>query len=141
AIDLGQFRRYNVSRSAAKGNPGMARLTDPETLARYMQALADWKVEGAVDLIGQAPEGLRATCQGMTVKGFKEALYRFVCEEDGEIDQVKENREPWREFWEWHFDLRPTVGGVRLYVETRLAPETANRRRDPTIKIVQIKLA
>jgi len=77
----------------------------------------------------------------VTVKGFKEALCRFVCEENGEIDQVKENREPWREFWEWHFDLRPIVNGVKLYVETRLAPEAPGRRQEPTIKVVQIKQA
>ena len=70
-----------------------------------------------------------------------EALFRFVCEEDGEIDQVKETRENWREIWEWHFDLRPTIDGVKLYVETRLDPESFASRKEPTIKIFQIKPA
>ena len=33
----------------------MPRLTDPDILARYKQALAEWKVEGAIELIGRAP--------------------------------------------------------------------------------------
>ncbi|MCI0642026.1 MAG: hypothetical protein L0Y72_11955 [Gemmataceae bacterium] len=78
----------------------MSRLTDPEILARYKQELAEWSVEGAVELIGRAHDGLRTTLEGVTVGGFKKALLRFVCEEDGEIDQVKEEREPWRNRWE-----------------------------------------
>jgi hypothetical protein len=119
----------------------MARLTDPDVLARYQQALADWNVEGAIVLKGRAPDGLRTTLEGMTEKGFKEALYRFVCEEDGEIDQVKEEREPWRDHWEWHYDLRLIINGVKMYVETRLYPESFSSRHEPIIQVVQIKPA
>lgn len=119
----------------------MARLTDPEILTWYLQALSEWQVEGAIELDGRAPEGLRATLEGVTVKFFKECLYRFVAEENGEIDQVKEEREPWRDFWEWHFDLRPTINGIKLYVETRLDPESFSRSRDPVIRVVQVKPA
>jgi len=117
----------------------MARLTDPDILARYKQALAEWGVEGAIELIGRASEGLRASLEGVTVKDFKEALYRFVWKENGEIDQVKEEREQWRNHWEWHFDLRLTITGVKLYVETRLHPESFSSHKDPIIYIVQIK--
>lgn len=119
----------------------MVRLTDPDLLARYKQALSDWNVEGAVVLKGLAPNGLRTTVEGVTEKFFKEALYRFVCEANGEIDQVKEEREPWREHWEWHFDLRPTIHGIKLYVETRLFPESFSSRDEPIIHVVQIKPA
>jgi len=117
----------------------MARLTDPDILARYKQALSEWEITGAIELVGRAHEGLRTTLEGVTVQYFKEALYRFVCLENGEIDQVKEEREPWREHWEWHFDLRPTINGVKLYVETRLYPESFSSRKDPMIQVVQIK--
>lgn len=50
----------------------MARLTDPDILARYHQALADWAVEGAIILKGRAPEGLRTTLEGVTENYFKE---------------------------------------------------------------------
>jgi hypothetical protein len=119
----------------------MARLTDPDTLARYQQALAEWEVEGAIELIGRAHEGLRTTLEGVTVKYFKEALYRFVSQENGAIDQVEEDREPWRNAWEWHYDLRPTIHGVKLYVETRLHPESFSRHQEPTIRVAQIKPA
>ncbi len=104
-------------------------------------ALADWQVVGAIELIGRAHEGLRTTLEGMSEKGFKEALYHFVFDEGGEIDQVRELREPWREQWEWHYDLRLTISDVPLYVETRLFPESRSSRADPIVFIVQIKPA
>lgn len=119
----------------------MARLTDLAVLARYKQALEDWKVEGAIELEGRGPEGLRTTLEGVTQEHFKEALYRFVCQDNGEIDQVKEEREQWRTQWEWHYDLRPTINGVRVYVETRLFPESFSSCEEPIIHVVQIKPA
>jgi hypothetical protein len=119
----------------------MARLTDPDELAKYKKALADWKVEGAIELIRRAHEGLLTTLEGVTVSMFKEALCRFVCEEDGEIDRVKEEREHWRKQWEWHYDLRPTINGVKLYVETRLFPESFSSREEPIVYVVQVKPA
>jgi hypothetical protein len=103
--------------------------------------LAEWEVDGAIVLKGRAPEGLRTTLEGVTEKYFKEALYRFVCEDNGEIDQVREEREPWRNHWEWHYDLRPTINGVKLFVETRLYPESFSSRHEPVIQVVQIKPA
>ena len=97
----------------------MARLTDPEILARYKGALAEWKVKGAVELEKDAPEGLRTTLEGVTVESFKEALYRFVCQDD----------------------LRPTINGVKVYVETRLYPESFSSREEPEIHIVHIEPA
>src|SRR5438105_5031977 len=112
----------------------MVRLTDPDTLARYKQALTEWGVEGAIVLEGhRAHEGMRTTLDGVTVEEFKEALYRFVCHEDGEIDRVKEEREGWREKWEWRYDLRLTINSVKIYVETRLYPESFASREDPTV--------
>ncbi|MCI0463000.1 MAG: hypothetical protein L0Z62_39135 [Gemmataceae bacterium] len=116
----------------------MARLTDLDILARYQQALSEWTI-GAIELIGRAYEGLRTTLEGVTEDHFKEALYCFVCEENGAIDQVKEERDPWREQWEWHYDLRLTVNGVKVYVETRLFPESFSSRQEPIIYVVQIK--
>jgi hypothetical protein len=120
----------------------MARLTDPVLLARYQQALSEWRVGGAIELEKDAPEGLRTTLEGVTVEGFKEALYCFVCLEDGEIDQVKETRnwEPCNR-WEYHYDLRLTINGVKVYVETRLYPESFSSREESEIHVVHIKPA
>ena len=119
----------------------MARLTDPDLLARFHQTLSNWTVEGYIELIGRAQEGLQTSLEGVSVKEFKEALYRFVCQENGEIDQVKEEREQWRQQWEWHYDLRLKIKGVKLYVETRLFPESFSSREEPILRVVQIKLA
>jgi hypothetical protein len=119
----------------------MARLTDPDILARYLQALTERNVEGAIVLIGLAPKGLQKTLENVREKLFREMIYRFVCEENGEIDQVKEEREPWRNEWEYHYDLRPIINGVKVYVETRLHPESLFSDLEPTIQIVQIKPA
>ena len=120
----------------------MARLTDPDLLARYKQALSEWKVVGYIELKKDAYEGLRTTLPGLPEKEFKEALCRFVCEENGEIDQVKETRdwEPCNR-WEYHYDLRPTINGVKVYVETRLYPESFSSREEPEIHVVHIKPA
>lgn len=119
----------------------MARLTDPEILERYKQALAEWAVGGAMVLEDRAPEGLKTTLKGVTQKYFKECLFRYVCEEEGEVDQVKEERENWCKQWEWHFDLRPTIDGIKVYVETRLYPESFSSHEEPSILIFQIKPA
>jgi predicted lipid-binding transport protein (Tim44 family) len=128
----------------------MARLTDPDILERYKQVLTDWAITGAVELTEQAIRELRATLEGgvveegvegVTVQGFKKELYQFVCNKNGEIDQVKENRQEWRELWEWHYDLRPTIKGVKLYVETRLYPDSFASRDEPRILVVRVKLA
>src|SRR5882672_1906698 len=97
--------------------------------------------QSAIVLKKDAYEGLRTTLEGVTLEYFKEALYRFVCENDGEIDQVNEERHTWKDLWEWHFDLRPTIDGVKLYVETRLHPESFSSRDEPEIHVVHIKLA
>ncbi len=119
----------------------MARLTDPDILARYKRALAEWNVGGAIELTGRASEELRTTLEGVTAKGFKEALYRFVCEAGNVPDQVKERREQWCMQWEYHYDLRPTINGLRIYVETRLYPESFSSDEEPIIHIVRIKPA
>ncbi len=82
----------------------MARLTDSEILAKYKQALAEWAISGAVELDGRAPERSSIDAlEGVTVNDFKEALYRFVCIDGGEIDQIKEERDPWCKQWEYHY--------------------------------------
>jgi hypothetical protein len=82
--------------------------------------LANWRYYGYIVFSPQAVEGLRKHLKGQTEKDFKELLCRFVIQEGGRIDQVIENREECRDQWEHHYDLRPIVNGIRLYVETRL---------------------
>ena len=118
----------------------MARLTDPAILDRYKQALADWRVTGAIIVDEkQALDGLKTYLEGVTQRDFKEALYRFVFDEDGEIKQVKEVRDWWPcNQWDYHYDLCPTINGVKIYVETRLAPRDPRPGDEPQIIVVNI---
>ena len=71
----------------------------------------------------------------------KKAASAYALDHYGEIDQVKEERDPWCKQWEFHYDLRPIINGVKVYVETRLHPEALGSRQDPVIYVVQIKRA
>jgi hypothetical protein len=64
-----------------------------------------------------------------------------VVEQAGEIDQVEETREQWRNKWDYHYDLRPVLAGIKLYVETRLHYRNANDPDDPIIYVVNIHRA
>jgi hypothetical protein len=95
-------------------------------------------VTGYVEPIGRANEWLRREVDNITRDGFLQLLHAHVFLEGGEIDQVRETRERWRDQWEYHYDLRPVVNGVRLYVETRLVPDSLASRDEPMIYIVNI---
>jgi hypothetical protein len=96
----------------------MARLTDPEILTCYQNALGNWRFLGFVDFTKLAQEWLQRELSGMLPRAFAELLHRYV-RGGGEIDQVVETR-PEYTIYSHHYDLRPTVKGRVLYVETRL---------------------
>ena len=83
-----------------------------------------------------AERWLRKELRGYTQRRFGEVLHLFV-EAGGEVDQVVETRPEWL-MHSHHYDLRPTVAGRKLYVETRLLADDPD---DPTIFIVNIKPA
>lgn len=58
----------------------------------------------------------------------------------GEIDQVVETRPQWN-FWSHHYDLRLTINGRLVYVETRLKYNNPADPDDPVIFVVNIHLA
>ena len=51
--------------------------TDPDVLARYRQALSEWKIVGAVILNRRAGEGLRETVEGVTAESLVERIRQF----------------------------------------------------------------
>jgi hypothetical protein len=119
----------------------MAKLADPEILSCYINALQNWRYEGFVVFKKDAAEGLRTHLEGVTQKGFKELLHQYVVVEGGEIDQVVELRENWLDKWSHHYDIRPVIGGVKFYVETRLDYSDPTDPDDPVIYLVHIKPA
>lgn len=89
----------------------MARLTDPEKLRCYKNALSNYKFSGYVEFTQVAWEWLRRNLDGYTQKRFAELLLEYV-EEGSEIDEVVETRPEWSRH-RYHYDLRPSsrVGG------------------------------
>lgn len=116
----------------------MAKLTDPEILTCYRNALANWNYAGFVEFSPLAAEWLRKELRE-SQKVFSRRLHDFVAA-GGEIDQVVETRPEWNT-WSHHYDLRPTVSGRVLYVETRLRYSDPADPDDPVITVVNIHVA
>jgi hypothetical protein len=116
----------------------MARLTDPQLLTCYQNALRNWRFNGFIVFEKEAVEGLRQHLSNYTEKALKELLFDFVVTNGGEVDQVAETRENWRDKWDHHYDLRPVIGGIKFYVETRLDYKDPTDPDDPLILIVNI---
>ena len=111
----------------------MARLQDPAILARYLSALSNWRYTGYVEWKEVADEWVRDNLPGWTPRAVAEEMDKFI-RSGGGIDQVPERRPEWNGC-EFHYDLRLTVGGRRLYVETLLLDDDPD---DPTIYVVSI---
>ena len=114
----------------------MARLTNPEILSCYRNALANWRYLGFVAYTKLAQDWLQRELPGMTPRAFAEMLNQFV-RNGGEIDQVVETR-PEYTTYSHHYDLRPTWKGRKLYVETRLDYRDPSDPDDPIVNVVNI---
>lgn len=115
----------------------MAKLTDPEVLTCYCNALANWRYDGYVEFLQRAAEWLDKEL-GERPRDFAQRLHEFVAA-GGEIDQVVETRPEWN-FWTHHYDLRLDVNGRLIYVETRLKYRDPTDSDDPVIYVVNIHL-
>lgn len=111
----------------------MARLTDLELLALFREALSEWRADGYVVWKKLAAEWLRKELEGHTQKSIARLMHEHV-EAGGDIDQVKERRERYRDLYEFHFDFRLNIDERRVYIETTLD----NTRTGPTITIVNM---
>ena len=99
----------------------MPRLTDPDRLVAYRDALKNWSVSQYIqfDLTEQAHRFLRSELNDITLRDIGRLMYEHV-ESGGEIDEAQETRPGWFDQWEFHWDLRLTIDGVPVYIETRL---------------------
>lgn len=98
----------------------MARLTDRELLARFREALSEWHAQGYVVWKRRPTEWLREELDGHTEKAIGQLMYEHV-EAGGEIDQIREHRERYRDQHEFHFDFRLQIAKRRVYIETTLS--------------------
>lgn len=99
----------------------MARLTDPDRLAAYLDALENRGVEGCISFDKLSKEAARYLRElGVKQRELKELMHEYVST-GGAIDEV---REPSRDSeFDFHYDLRMMIGGKRVYVETRMEPD------------------
>jgi hypothetical protein len=111
----------------------MARLTDPEILAKFQHALNQWRFTGYITWKPVARQWLERNLEGFTTRSVAEDMFRFVAD-GGEIDRIAETRPDWSEH-RFHYDFRMEIGGRLLYIETILVEDDPN---DPTIHVVSI---
>lgn len=111
----------------------MARMVDLVLLALFREALREWRADGYVVWKRLPAEWMRKELEGQTQKSIAKLMHEHV-EAGGEIDQVKERRERYRDMHEFHFDFRLTIDERRVYIETTLD----QTRTGPTITIVSM---
>lgn len=111
----------------------MPPLTDPELLARLLEALKQWNCEGYIQWKGRPAEWLRENLPNLTQRAIGQLMYEHVSS-GGEIDQIRENYEGYRESHPYHYDFRILVIDRMIYVETVFD----EMKMGPTVTVVNI---
>jgi hypothetical protein len=117
----------------------MARLTDPERLQAYKNALSHFAIRGYVefDLNKQSHDWIQKNLRNIPLRELAHLMQQHV-ESGGVIDEVRETRPEWSGEHEYHYDLRLSVYGTRVYIETRLDFVPPFVPDDPSIMVVNV---
>ncbi len=119
----------------------MARLTDPDRLAAYLDALGNWNVEGYVrfELNEPSHRWIERNLGSLQYRDIKQLMHDYVVIKGGEIDEVAEKPD-WveRYGYEFHHDLRFTIQGVPVFIETRLKYRPPFTADEPEIIVVSV---
>ena len=99
----------------------MAPLTDPARLEAYKDTLGNWSFEGFIQFgLTQTAYGwIKRELDSITTKEIGRLMHEYVAA-GGEIDEVRETRPEWSDEYEFHYDLRFTIQGRPVYIETCL---------------------
>ena len=99
----------------------MARLSDPDRLFAYTDALANWASHGYVEfnLSEDSYRWVRREFDAITLREIARLMHEFVGI-GGDIDVVVERRPEWSDKFEFHHDLRFEIHDKNVYIETRL---------------------
>ena len=81
----------------------MPRLTDPEKLHCYQNALSNWRYEGFLILTDVAFEWMNLNFENSSPRWLGKLMYDHVMA-GGEIDQQRETRPEW-DVHDYHYDL------------------------------------
>ena len=112
----------------------MPPLRDEDVRGKFLEVLKEWNCDGYIQWKRRPADWLRGNLQSCSQKTIGQALYHHVVS-GGEIDQVKENYEGYRDTHPYHYDFRIPIEARLIYVETVL-DET---KMGPTITVVNIK--
>ena len=118
----------------------MARLTDPDRLAAYLDALNNWAVDGCVSFDRFSKEGAKYLRElGAKQRELKELMYDYVAA-GGEIDEAREkNKDNVKKYgFEFHHDLRFLINGRLVFIETRLDYRVPVETLESTIFVVNV---
>ena len=113
----------------------MLALTDPERLAHFKACLSWWNYECYVHWKRLPAEWIRRELDGVSLREFARLMCDYV-EAGGRVDEVAESREPWCNWYAFHHDIRMTVLGRNLYIETVL--DQGREPEDSSITVVNV---
>jgi hypothetical protein len=103
-------------------------------IAKFLEALREWKHDGYVDFNPRSVAWLRKNLPNCNQKTIARAMYLYVAK-GGEINAAKENYEGYRDDHPHHYDYRVSIAGRPVYIETVFD----DKRMGPTITVVNIK--
>jgi len=111
----------------------MAPLSDKEMIAKFLEALKEWNVDGFIQWKRLPTEWVLKNTEGLSTKAVGRLMYEHVVD-GGEIDQVVETREDYRNLYPHHYDFRIPIAGRLIYIETRLD----DTKMGPTVYVVNV---
>ena len=112
----------------------MPELTDPTTRRLLLDGLSVSERGDGVECLPVAAEELRRLCPRATVPGLVKAICTWV-RAGKRVEECEEWREEYSGMFRYHYDVRISVAGRRLYVEMRLLIEGS----DAEVVIVSIR--
>ena len=113
----------------------MPPLRDPEIIAKFALAFED-RTSGGVQWKRVPAEWVRKNFDGWSTKAVDDLLHEHLaC--GGQVDQVEEAREEYRQLHQYHYDFRIPILGRQIYVETVLTEANMG----PIVTVVSIHVA
>ena len=111
----------------------MAPLADQGILNAFREALSEWRSEGYVVWQRRPVEWLRKNIESEDIRSVSRMMHEHI-ESGGEVDQVVERREPYRDRYGYHYDFRFSISGRKIYIETVLDVTSTG----PTVTVVNM---
>jgi hypothetical protein len=115
----------------------MAPLKDGDIRNAYIEALGPLRRRNFVVWRPLAADWLRENLDDWLQVDVAKLMYDYI-KSGGEIDQVVETRPPWKYDHDFRYDVRPSISGRKIYLETVLDEQAPG---GPTILIVNMKYA